>query len=247
MPSRLSDSSLRLITRGSTICLRANASRRCVRFEARSAALRISPELRLERVRRPEPGVDEIGVAEDDRQHVVDVVGDAAGEAADALELLHLRELLLEPAPLGHVLLRCASGGAAARSSAPGRDPRARRATAAARPRRVPLGDLLRQLRGALVDDDAQRALARLAAAGRGARQSGRRRGRSRRRRARRTTTSPRTASRRATTSVAPAGSTAVAVRRGHPEAIAAAAQVRVVRGAAIAGLDPVASAPSSW
>ena len=43
-------------------------------------------------------------VAADRGQHVVEVVGDAAGEPADRLELLALAQLLLELALLGHVL-----------------------------------------------------------------------------------------------------------------------------------------------
>ena len=46
----------------------------------------------------------ELAVAGDDRQEVVEVVGDAAGQPADRLQLLGLPELLLEAPLLGHVL-----------------------------------------------------------------------------------------------------------------------------------------------
>ena len=46
----------------------------------------------------------QLGVAEDRGQQVVEVVSDAAGEPADALQLLGLRELVLESAALGDVL-----------------------------------------------------------------------------------------------------------------------------------------------
>ena len=45
----------------------------------------------------------EIEVADDDAQHVVEVVRDAAGEPADGLELRGVEQALLELAPLGDV------------------------------------------------------------------------------------------------------------------------------------------------
>ena len=48
-------------------------------------------------------GEEQVGEADDRGQHVVEVVGDAAGELADRLHLLALRELLLERALLGDV------------------------------------------------------------------------------------------------------------------------------------------------
>ena len=41
--------------------------------------------------------------ADDGRQHVVEIVGNAAGEPADRLQLLGLAQLLLEESLLGHV------------------------------------------------------------------------------------------------------------------------------------------------
>ena len=45
----------------------------------------------------------QVGEADDRGQHVVEVVGDAAGQRADRLHLLRLGELLLERLRLGHV------------------------------------------------------------------------------------------------------------------------------------------------
>ena len=50
-----------------------------------------------------ERGAEEIEVADDDAQHVVEVVRDAAGEPADGLELRGVQQALLELAPLGDV------------------------------------------------------------------------------------------------------------------------------------------------
>ena len=48
--------------------------------------------------------VDRVETAEDDGQHVVEVVRHAAGELAQRIHLLRLTELLLKSAPLGHVV-----------------------------------------------------------------------------------------------------------------------------------------------
>jgi hypothetical protein len=45
----------------------------------------------------------ELGHPDDDREDVVEVVRDAAGELADRLHLLRLAQLALERDPLGHV------------------------------------------------------------------------------------------------------------------------------------------------
>ncbi len=55
------------------------------------------------RIGRPVVGEQQIGEADDGGQHVVEVVRDAAGELADGLHLLALRELLLQRALLGDV------------------------------------------------------------------------------------------------------------------------------------------------
>ena len=54
-------------------------------------------------VGRPMVHQQEVGEADDRRQHVVEVVRDAAGELADRLHLLPLRDLHLERALLGDV------------------------------------------------------------------------------------------------------------------------------------------------
>ena len=61
-------------------------------------------EVLVRRVVAFELGAGHLDVAEDGRQQVVEVVGDAAGEAADALHLLGLQELRFEPLALGDVL-----------------------------------------------------------------------------------------------------------------------------------------------
>ena len=53
-------------------------------------------DLRPERVVVGEPAQDEVAVAVDDGEDVVEVVSDAAGEAADRVHLLRLPELRLE-------------------------------------------------------------------------------------------------------------------------------------------------------
>ena len=48
----------------------------------------------------------ELGIADDDRQRVIEVVGDASGETADRVELLRLPQFFLESATIGDVLER---------------------------------------------------------------------------------------------------------------------------------------------
>ena len=48
----------------------------------------------LQRLRLGQPAAQHFGVAADDHQEIVEVVRDAAGELAERLHLLHLRELL---------------------------------------------------------------------------------------------------------------------------------------------------------
>ena len=55
------------------------------------------------RIGRPVVGEQQVGVADDRLQHVVEVVRDAAGELADRVHLLRLGELLLDLAQLGGV------------------------------------------------------------------------------------------------------------------------------------------------
>ena len=56
----------------------------------------------VSRIARPVRLQKKIGEADDRRQHVVEVVRDAAGEVADRLHLLSLRDAALE-----HLLLGC--------------------------------------------------------------------------------------------------------------------------------------------
>ena len=59
-------------------------------------------------IARHEPVDDERRVAEDDREDVVEVVGDAAGELPDRVHLLRLAELILQSPPVVDVLERAA-------------------------------------------------------------------------------------------------------------------------------------------
>jgi hypothetical protein len=98
--------------------------------------------------RRVGPGEQDLRVARDHGQQVVEVVRDAAGEPPDRLHLLRLPEPFLEPQPLGHVVREHERGPAALERDLAGRDldidqravllavpprPRHRRARAAAR------------------------------------------------------------------------------------------------------------------
>ena len=55
------------------------------------------------RVGRPVVGEEQVGIADDCGEHVVEVVGDAAGELTDRLHFLALRQILLQRALLGRV------------------------------------------------------------------------------------------------------------------------------------------------
>ena len=71
------------------------------------------------RIGRPVVGEEQVGEADDGGQHVVEVVRDAAGELADRLHLLALRELQLERPLLGR-LQRVDDGRVLARRRLPG-------------------------------------------------------------------------------------------------------------------------------
>ena len=85
-------------------CLRLKASNWRVRLAARSeAAVNLLEAFAglgrvLVRVHQ-----QQLGIAPDDRQHVVEVVRHAAGELADGLHLLRLAQLLLQCLALGDV------------------------------------------------------------------------------------------------------------------------------------------------
>src|SRR5262249_21772505 len=59
-----------------------------------------------ERILRRDPRLHHAAPAEDDPEQVVEVVGDAAREAADGLELLRLDELAFGGRALSHLLLQ---------------------------------------------------------------------------------------------------------------------------------------------
>ena len=82
-------------TRGSTTCCRLNKSSCRVSSAARVPALRISSRSLAERVALLQLGKDEAAVAQDHREHVVEVVRYAPGEAAHRLHLLRVSELSL--------------------------------------------------------------------------------------------------------------------------------------------------------
>ena len=118
MPTTLS---FRSRTFGSSICWRLNASSCLVRSAARWPAVLISSMSRAKRFVRPEAAADHLGVAQDHREDVVEVVRDAAGETADGLHLLRVAQLLfgvlerrfgaLSLAELSHRRLQKASVG----------------------------------------------------------------------------------------------------------------------------------------
>ena len=80
---------------GCSTCLRLNASSWCVRFAARSDASTTCSQIVGRRVSSAGAHQRELRVAGDDRDEIVEVVRDAAGERADRLELLRLAELRL--------------------------------------------------------------------------------------------------------------------------------------------------------
>ena len=100
--SMFSTSSAGATASGSSGSARAKASRRRVR-----AAARVAPSIALSRWNSTSrrgavqlaPG--EIEAADDDREHVVEIVGDAAGQLADRLHLLDLAQLRLGGGALG--------------------------------------------------------------------------------------------------------------------------------------------------
>src|SRR5690606_13452263 len=54
-------------------------------------------------LRGGEPEVGEVGVADDDAEHVVEIVGDAAGEAAEGFHLVGLAQAFFEGHAFGDV------------------------------------------------------------------------------------------------------------------------------------------------
>ena len=102
--------SFRFTRRGCMTCLRLKASSWRVSAAARLRGALDLLDVRAARIAGVEAVEEQVRVAEDRGQHVVEVVRDAAGEAADRLHLLRLAQLhlaraqrLLGLAPLAHV------------------------------------------------------------------------------------------------------------------------------------------------
>ena len=81
------------------------AERQQLAREAGGALGRVADLLHVAeaRIRLGQALRDEAGEAEDCRQQVVEIVGDASGQLADRLHLLRLAQLILERSPLRHV------------------------------------------------------------------------------------------------------------------------------------------------
>ena len=90
----------RSTTCGSITCLRLKARSWRTRRAARSEAPMTCCRLAQARIVRVEAPAQQLAVAHDHHEQVVEVVGDAAREPADRLHLLRLAQLLLEPPPL---------------------------------------------------------------------------------------------------------------------------------------------------
>src|SRR5262249_40860187 len=85
------------------------ACQRCCALGCIGNFLRRSTERRI----GTEALEQELGIAGDDHEEIVEVMGDAAGETSDSFHLLRLAQLLLEPAALGDVFheeFECSSG-----------------------------------------------------------------------------------------------------------------------------------------
>src|SRR5439155_26733381 len=72
-------------------------------FAALAGLLDFAQEFAL-RIGAIEPAQDDLAVAKDDREQVVEVMGDAAGELAEDLHLLGEAALLVEQLELGKVM-----------------------------------------------------------------------------------------------------------------------------------------------
>ena len=99
-----STSPFRLTTRGSSGCFREKASRLRTSSAPRSAARSAMSAVSRARASATGPFGQQVQIADDDGQKVVEVVGDAAGQLADAFHLLGLRQLALRHPSIGHIL-----------------------------------------------------------------------------------------------------------------------------------------------
>ena len=77
-------------------------------------------------------GEQQVGIADDRGQDIVEIMRDAAGELADRLHFLALREILLQHALFGRVERENGRAGAFVAAGIGGRDEEARRAFALA-------------------------------------------------------------------------------------------------------------------
>ena len=105
---RSSMTSFRSSTRGCSTCLRLNASSCRVSEAARSAERRISCDVAARRIVVRQLLEQQVGVAEDRGQDVVEVVRDPAGQPTHGFHLVRLPQLLLAGAQrfLGRLPLR---------------------------------------------------------------------------------------------------------------------------------------------
>ena len=102
--ARLLDDLVEVESCGCIICLRLNMSNWRVRLAARSAAMAICRTDSAEPCGRgPACAQQQAGMALDDGQDVVEIVGHAGGQLADRLHLLGLAQLGFEVEALGDV------------------------------------------------------------------------------------------------------------------------------------------------
>ena len=107
-------SSLTSVSFGISVWRRANASRRWVRVGGAQAGLDRGLDLAPYRERDVLLLVQKIEIAQDDRQQIVEIMGNAAGQLADRLHLLRLLQLLFQQPPFCNVLQRAIDGDSTA-------------------------------------------------------------------------------------------------------------------------------------
>ena len=90
---------MRSSTLGCNTCLRLNMSNWRVRAEARREALEICLSGLVSSGIAVVPRMQQVGVALDDGEDVVEIMGDAGGELADGFHFLRVAELGLEILP----------------------------------------------------------------------------------------------------------------------------------------------------
>ena len=90
---------LRSIGRGEKVCLRREGQQLAREGGGTFPGLADLLQIGEERIVRGDLIHGHLRMAQDDAEHVVEIVGDAAGEAADGFHLLGLEELILELGP----------------------------------------------------------------------------------------------------------------------------------------------------